>query len=220
MSASPALKAVTETGAVIDQSERTAKDRIKGTHTPEIVVALCGPLGTPLHDVAKIFQDLLRGQDYGYRHVEIIRLSNEIRKLASLPDDAGIAALIKAGNELREGRGRAVLVQHAIRRISLTRQKRGEGTPDVTDQPKLFTDGPSEVVIPTPTEWTCHIIDSIKNEEELELLRFVYGDMLHVVGVYAPIEQRIARLQKKIAKPDQIHTLINRDSGEEHDHGQ
>lgn len=44
--------------------------------------------------------------------------------------------------------------------------------------------------------------------------------MLHVVGVYAPIEQRIARLQKKISKPDQIHTLINRDSGEEMDNGQ
>ena len=44
--------------------------------------------------------------------------------------------------------------------------------------------------------------------------------MLHIVGVYAPIEQRIARLQKKISKPAQIHTLINRDSGEELDHGQ
>lgn len=46
MSAVPALKAVPGVGSVTDQDEKTAKDRIKGTHTPEIVIALCGPLGT------------------------------------------------------------------------------------------------------------------------------------------------------------------------------
>lgn len=61
MSAVPALKAVPEAGAANDQDDKTAKDRIKGTHTPEIVLALCGPLGTPLHDVAKIFKALLAG---------------------------------------------------------------------------------------------------------------------------------------------------------------
>jgi hypothetical protein len=55
MSAVPALKAVPGLGAANDQQDKTAKEHIKGTHTPEIVVALCGPLGTPLHDVAKIF---------------------------------------------------------------------------------------------------------------------------------------------------------------------
>ncbi|UCU99250.1 anti-phage dCTP deaminase [Acidovorax radicis] len=220
MSAVPTLNAVPETGAANDQNEKTAKDRIKGTHTPEIVVALCGPLGTPLHDVAKIFQELLRGQDYGYKQVEIIKLSSEIREMVGLPPEADIAALIKAGNDLREAHGRAVLVQRAIRRISLARLKKSEEKADFTHQPKLFVEESGDVVIPTPIEWTCHIIDSIKNEEELELLRFVYGDMLHIVGVYAPIEQRIARLQKKISRPEQIHTLINRDSGEEQDHGQ
>lgn len=220
MSAVPVLKAVTEAGAASDQDDKTAKDRIKSTHTPEIVLALCGPLGTPLHDVAKIFQDLLRGQDYGYKHVEIIRLSNEIREMAKLPRDADIAALIKAGNDLRAKHGRTILVQRAIRHISLTRLKKSTSQTDGTQQPELFAHDPGEEVIPTPVEWTCHIIDSIKNEEELELLRFVYGDMLHIVGVYAPIENRVARLQKKISKPEEIHTLINRDSGEEQDHGQ
>ncbi len=219
MSALPALKAVPSAGTADHQDDKTVKDRIKGTHTPEIVIALCGPLGTPLHDVAKIFQDLLRGQDYNYRHVDIIKLSDEIREMTNLPVGADIAALIKAGNDLREQHGRAILVQRAIRRISLIRQKKSDEQAEA-DQASLFDEEPSGTVIPTPIEWTCHIIDSIKNEEELELLRFVYGDMLHVVGVYAPIEQRIARLQKKISKPDQIHTLINRDSGEETDNGQ
>jgi hypothetical protein len=40
MSAVPALKAVPEMSAASDQEDKTAKDRIKGTHTPEIVIAL------------------------------------------------------------------------------------------------------------------------------------------------------------------------------------
>lgn len=207
------------------QDAKTAKDQIKGTHTPEIVVALCGPLGTPLHDVAKIFQELLCGQDYGYKQVDIIRLSDEIRKMTtednqSHDHEADIENLIKAGNNLRERHGRAILVQRAIRQISLARQKKSKEPAEATPQSNPSSDESSNAVIPTPIEWTCHIIDSVKNKEELELLRFVYGNMLHVVGVYAPIEQRIARLQKKISRPDQIHNLINRDSGEEKDSGQ
>lgn len=148
MSAVPSLKAVPGVGEA-EQDDKTAKDRIKGTHTPEIVVALCGPLGTPLHDVAKIFQELLRGQDYGYKQVDIIRLSDEIRKMADLPPEAGIAELIKAGNDLREEHGRAILVQRAIRRISLMRQKKSDEQAEATLQPKLFADEPSDAVIPT-----------------------------------------------------------------------
>lgn len=220
MSAVPALKSVVGGSSDNSQDDKPAKDRIKGTQTPEIVIALCGPLGTPLHDVAKIFKELLSGQDYGYKHVGIIRLSDEIREMAKLPDTADIASLIRAGNALREEHGRTVLVQRAIRKILLERMKKLGDKEDVKSQPKLFPEESNDVVVPTPVEWTCHIIDSIKNAEELELLRFVYGDMLHIVGVYSPIEQRITRLQKKISKPDLIHTLINRDSGEELDHGQ
>ena len=75
------------------------------TITPEIVIALCGPMGTPLHDVAKTFQELLLGTDYNYEKVNIIRLSDEIRKQKSLTGEKSILKLIEAGNELREEHG-------------------------------------------------------------------------------------------------------------------
>jgi deoxycytidylate deaminase len=43
--------------------------------------------------------------------------------------------------------------------------------------------------------------------------------MLHVVGVYSPIELRISRLEE-VLKGGAIHELIDRDSGEEIDNGQ
>ncbi|RML53294.1 Cytidine/deoxycytidylate deaminase protein, partial [Pseudomonas syringae pv. maculicola] len=88
------------------------------TITPEIVIALCGPMGTPLHDVAKTFQELLLGTDYNYEKVNIIRLSDEIRKQKSLTGEKSILKLIEAGNKLREEHGNEILARFAIRRIT------------------------------------------------------------------------------------------------------
>ncbi|PHN33217.1 anti-phage dCTP deaminase [Pseudomonas sp. ICMP 460] len=188
------------------------------TITPEIVIALCGPMGTPLHDVAKTFQELLLGTDYNYEKVNIIRLSDEIRKQKSLTGEKSILKLIEAGNELREEHGNEILARFAIRRITLEREEAQQAAEKI-QEPDLFDTSGSA---PTPkiTVRYCHIIDSIKHIDELRLLRSVYGDMLHVVGVYSPIELRITRLERYKGQGDQIHDLIDRDSGEEMDHGQ
>jgi hypothetical protein len=65
-------------GAFDDQST------IDRSLTAEIVIALCGPLGTPLHEVAETFKQLLESADYGYEKVIVLRLSDEIRELSGL----------------------------------------------------------------------------------------------------------------------------------------
>lgn len=194
----------------------TAQGDIDKTLTAELVIALCGPMGTPLHAVAQVFQKLLQEQDFRYTKVEIIRLSQQIRDKAGLGPDATTEELIEAGNALRMDRGPAVLAQMAIQQITLSRAalkaSRLQGQADIFQEP-------AGAVTPAYSERHCHIIDSVKNVEELRLLRSVYGDMLHVVGVYAPIEQRIQQLGKR-NKPEMIQRLIDRDSGEEMQHGQ
>ncbi|WP_222932614.1 hypothetical protein [Pseudomonas lundensis] len=188
------------------------------TITPEMVIALCGPMGTPLHDVAKTFQDLLLGPDYGYERVNIIRLSDEIREQKNLTKEKSILKLIEAGNELRAEYGNEILARLAIRRITLER----EGAQQASEENReddLFNDT-SLAPAPKVAVRYCHIIDSVKHVDELKLLRSVYGDMLHVVGVYSPIELRITRLERSKGPGDHIHDLIDRDSGEEIDHGQ
>ncbi|TWG82719.1 deoxycytidylate deaminase [Cupriavidus gilardii J11] len=186
--------------------------------TAEIVIALCGPMGTPLHEVAKTFQDLLKGTDYNYQDVSIIRLSDEIRKLAGLSPDCSTKELIDKGNELREQHGNAYLARVAIKTITLAREELNveHNAPQAT----LFDEDSDDDLKPIVSIRCCHIIDSIKNIDELRLLRSVYGDMLHVIGVYAPIEIRIDRLSKRTNRGDHVHLLIDRDSGEEVDYGQ
>ncbi len=85
-----------------------AKDRIDQAMTPEIVVALCGPLGTPLHRVSEILKDLL-SRAHDYKRVEEIRLSDFIRRHGKPKDPKSIRDLIDAGNGMRSSHGNSVL---------------------------------------------------------------------------------------------------------------
>lgn len=191
------------------------QERINRTATPEIIIALCGPLGTPLHDVAETFSRLLQGSDYSYEHVNVIKLSDIIRENSDIEEsEKSIKTLIEKGNKLREGNGNNILARFAVKQIILKRMTLQNERGDVSSGSK------TNAVVPTITAKTCHIIDSIKHIDELRLLRSIYGDMLHVVGVYSPIEVRIQKLEKIKSANDRIHDLIDRDSGEEVHFGQ
>lgn len=96
-----------------------AKKAIQESLTSEIVIALCGPLGTPLHEVATTFQKLLKTTDYSYDKVEIIRLSQIIKDHTPkdiLSSSPSINELIDAGNNLRQTHGNDVLARLAIKK--------------------------------------------------------------------------------------------------------
>lgn len=79
---------------------------LKSTHTSEIVIALCGPIGSPLHDVAKTLEDTIT-QRYGYT-CQTIRLSDFIVEhfdkvggndvIPQSPKDKRVESLIKGGD--------------------------------------------------------------------------------------------------------------------------
>lgn len=176
---------------------------VQSTHTAELVIALCGPIGSGHHIVAKLLARLLTDQ-YGYQ-CEVIRLSKIIEEYkgeAPVPRFERIQHLIDHGNEMRKVYGRSVLADIAISKIATHRQK--EAADSKKFQPRRF----------------CHIIDSIKNQEELEALRLVYRDMLYVVGVFSPLPLREKALEKEGMELSQVYRLIDRDSGEEIQYGQ
>ncbi|MBN8428800.1 MAG: CMP deaminase [Xanthomonadales bacterium] len=196
-----------------------AKNRIDQAITPEIVIALCGPLGTPLHRVSEILKDIL-SCSHDYKRVDEVRLSDFIRQLGKPSDTKSIRDLIDAGNRLRQEHGNSVLAQLAIRQIATVReQARGARV----DDGQLQLDGvpvPEQAVVPTPVVRHCHIINSIKNIDELQLLRAVYGRIFHLISVYSPIDLRAQELQKRLLNKKDVYDLIDRDSGEEIENGQ
>lgn len=196
-----------------------AKDRINEAITPEIVIALCGPLGTPLHRVSEILKDLL-SRAHDYKRVDEIRLSKFIKDLGKPNDPKSIKDLIDAGNELRKKHGNSVLAQLAIRQIATVREQERDKTLDLNQMTLEGVPPPEGAVVPSPVVRHCHIIDSIKNTDELNLLRSVYGRLLHVISVYSPLALRTHELEKKLGDKSEVHKLIDRDSGEEFENGQ
>lgn len=116
--------------------------------------------------------------------------------------------LISSGNDFRKQHGPSVLADLAIGKIALDRERH-----------RSKDNGNTGTAEYRPRR-TCHIIDSIKNQEELDVLRLVYRDMLYFIGVFAPVHIRQRNLENKGMTLSEVYGLIDRDSGEEINHGQ
>lgn len=186
------------------------REILSSTHTEELVIALCGPIGSPLHEVANKITEMLL-QPFGYTECTILRLSQFIENQAkkskielSKNEAKRIHSLIDLGNEMRIQYGSSILAELAVHQIRVDRELSGKDS-----------DGGQYV-----TRRKCHIIDSIKNQEELDILRTVYRESLYVVGVFSPVQNRIEKMQKKGLTAQDIAGLMDRDSGEEQAGGQ
>jgi deoxycytidylate deaminase len=170
---------------------------------PEIVIGLVAGVGAPLDDV----QDLIRRElaALGY-DAEVLHLSEFTRHFdlatamprAGAGEAARIDALMNRGNEAREITGRNdILALAAIAEIHLERGAR------ITLLPRR-----------------CFVLRQLKHPDEVALLRRVYGDGFHLVGVHCPRALREAHLRRKRMAAADVHRLIERDEHEPSDSGQ
>jgi deoxycytidylate deaminase len=217
MSAQPARAAVASPAAT---TSINSTSEANGSLTPELIIALCGPIGSPLHESATQISNILREFNYT---TEELRLSTLIRlnvestdkKIDSSSKYSEIKSLIDIGDELRKEHGADVLAKLAIAKIGGDRSKNFGSFEDVANEDRK----PPEKKI--KNQRICHVVDSIKNSAELDLLRLIYGDALIAVGVFSPLEVRRVNLERlsKLTH-EQIDQLIDTDSGEEFSHGQ
>ena len=193
-----------------DEDKGTSITNIRETYTEEIIIGLCGHIGTNIHLISKWIKEILE-QSFKYE-CHIITLSDYIRKLKDeqirntengTEEFNRVFNTIRAGNALRgENLDNSILSMLAIMEIAKKRSK---------DQKKegLFE-----------SRRICYIIDSIKHQEELELFRIIYRDIMYFIGVFSPINIRIDNLIDRNIAKHEITKLINIDSGEEISHGQ
>lgn len=180
------------------------------------MIGICSPIGTvkkPLIDQIK--QQLER--DYKYTDVKVWKLSKFISDhVKSKPSyDSGFSkgyigmmTKIDGGDQLRkENKKNSILVEMVIAEI--LRERSNDGTLD-----KAEDMSPRRV---------CHIIDSLKNVEELLLLRAIYKDIFYMFSVFSPEQERREFLltEKKLNKEKgEVDLLINTDEHENNKHGQ
>lgn len=195
------------------QDSRTASERISETYTPELIIALCGPIGTGIHRVGELLKATIE-EKYAYE-CNIISLSSFIKEYGDNCNDVGTKSayeyktlLIDEGNKLREKHGAAILAELAINRIAVDRNSVQNIQP-----------GNEDKAIHEPQR-KCYIIDSLKNQAELDILKLVYRDIVYVFGVYSPDNVRNKSMTDSQMSNKEISDLFERDADEHLKHGQ
>lgn len=179
--------------------------RIRDTHTEELVIGICGPIGSGHHDLARTLETALKAFSY---EIEVIKLSGVIEdvcgKITKKRRFERIQSLQNSGNDLREKFGSDYLARKAIEIISIKREEIKQRS-----ESKKYE-----------SIRKCYIIDSIKNPSEQEIFDLTYRHSFYCLGVFAPLHVRVQNLKRQDMSDAEIYQLIDRDSGEEISHGQ
>lgn len=192
-------------------SEKSAYQRVKDTETEELIIGLCGPIGTNIHEIASNIKSILIN-DYNY-DCSIIKLSDIIREYAEDKKEdksshfSKTKYAIREGNKLREKYGSGILAELAINKIAYERTK------ETINKDKEHNDV-------SGSRRKCYIIDSLKNVQEYEILRAVYRDLFYFFGIFSPYEKRKHCLTTNGYNATEISDIIIQDYDEKIPHGQ
>ena len=197
-------------------SQKLPDISLKAIDYPEIVIGLVGPLGTDLETAYKSLETRLDQVGYKSHLITLSKILSEIfdpleKKLKKASEDSRVKILMDAGNSLREKTSSkdalAILAMGAIKRIR--KDQTGNGNQTLTK--------------------AAYVLRYIKNKEEAETLRNIYGENFFLVSIYTPLEKRIEYLTKRISGKKKDKTgrtkkiateLAERDYKEEITHGQ
>lgn len=176
---------------------------------PELFFGLIGAVGTDLKSVESILARELTTVGYLPHEVRLSSLLKECAKYSNLetvdhaPEHDRIRAYMDAGDDFRRTSKRGDAV--ALLAMGKVRDLRVEITGDHS----------------TPVPGQAYIFNSLKQPDEIETLRRVYGSAFFSVSVYEARETRLVSLCEKIAKStekydrtqfeDEAEKLIERD---------
>jgi hypothetical protein len=109
-------------------AEQPTGEMLASTHTQELVIALCGPIGSPLHEVGDKLKEMLQ-RTFGYERCKVIRLSafiakhaEQARKVVRADAEGRRNDLITIGDEMRRQYGHSVLAELAVNEIRVDRE--------------------------------------------------------------------------------------------------
>jgi deoxycytidylate deaminase len=210
--AEPAVKIATQ---ILSKTSSKSKDDplnlIRERRSQELVIGLCGAVGSGVKNLKETLEDQL-GQ-HGY-HVEHIRLSELIAatqsnkaELLSLKGFERYTKLQDLGDEIRERHGNSILAELAIRRITILRNA-------------SFGDSKTDPGTTKVTKKVAYIINQIKHPSEITLLREVYRNNFYLMGLLRTEEERRRNLKEEPMPDGDVATLIDRDRKSSDDNGQ
>ena len=163
---------------------------------PEIFIGFVAPLGTPLPLVQRCVETDLQARGYEVHPIRLSELIEGVEAAHSQGSESEyhrIRTLMDRGNSLREKAGGG----HALALLAAARVN--EMRPD-EEHPIL--DG------------HAFVFRQLKHPEEAEWFRLIYGPAFHMIGVYAPEEERRKNLRQNGLTDEEADELLRRDQTE------
>lgn len=223
-----------ETGTEKQKFEDTLKflEKIK---TPELIIGLCGPIGSPLNEVSSCLEEILVSLKYTVYNIKLsdfikAHFSTLIKDPKYKKDDDYLTnapnkfelkmRLIEIGNLLRDKYNSTFLAECAIKEI-FPRRSADTNTGGIKDNNMDSPQGTNLLSESTKGKRIAFIINSIKNQSEYDLLKQVYREIFYMVGATSSKDCRVENLceQNDMTK-GQVWELIDEETGEEIKHGQ
>lgn len=191
-----------------------AREAIDKRVSREIIIGLCGPIGSGIKSVQSQLESVLAEQQYKVFPISVsstietyMRDRGEEIKYSSSNKFERYTKLMDAGNLLRNSKKDSICADLAISEISRLRK-------DTSSDPHHQF---SKTVALEPR---AYIINQLKHPEEVTALQKIYGNLFYLVGVLCDEERRKHGLLDEGILNEQAHELIQRDKKENDDHGQ
>ena len=197
---------------IIETSKQISKntyEKILKTYTDELIIGICTPIGSLSKPIIEAIDKTLK-DEYGYDQIILLKISDFIKEYykTEFEDERGkthayseLMYKINGGNYLRrEYKNNSILIELAIKKIR-------------EDRDAIKTEN-------IKGRRVCYIIDSLKNIEELRLLRAVYRDIFYLFSIFSPEDERIKTLLSKNLSEEEANEIIEKDDHEDFEHGQ
>lgn len=194
-------------------------DLLSSRESRELVISLCGPVGSGIGEIKKILEDCFR-EPYSVVPIKISELIKEAvvqnqslsRLRSELPNknssrDDHISKLQNVGNELRGMFGNEICAALAIQKIAMWRGEYAARKGAPVDRMAV-------------SKSTVYIVDQLKHPEESALFDKVYGSTHYQLGVFAGEDDKVNSLMKEKIPRAKAVALIEEDRRQNKKHGQ
>lgn len=189
---------------VLGRTSDRLKDKLVARQSSDLVFAMVGYVGSGASFVAGVLSE--QANTLGFKPLKI-KLSDEIVQRTGITPYkcatiAGAKRLQDAGDDLRNKHGASFVAGLGINQIHKIREQ------DDETKPRIF------------------IIDSLKHQAEVEVLREIYGSSFYLIAVVCNESTREGRLRKKFKNeppgqnPDVLGSLMKDDRKGTEDFGQ
>ncbi|WP_157624491.1 anti-phage dCTP deaminase [Martelella mediterranea] len=182
------------------ETYRELEDRL-----PEIVIGIVSPVGTPLKSTLDALEKGFIEKKYNFHHIKITNSFHEIaqeikyEKLDKSTRYTRITSYIDFGNHLRNKLGSRFLSAFSISKIAETRSNYSDSC-------------------------NVYVVDQLKTEDEINLLKEIYGRSFFQISVYSARHVRVDSLSRDMSHDnkkrdtnfyrDKAEALVCRDEDE------